>query len=135
MSNNIFISKNSFEPYQKILPSISYEKDLNITLKDGFVTGKVSNLLFLVVIRGTSYSRIKLFVNPTSVSGILLQISKADTLGNPIGWTNEIIYDDLEFSNQSDLVVPFVYKWIVLDNIYKITAQDCHSIFDIFVEE
>lgn len=132
MGDLVFISENSYEPYQK-LDSLSI--DMYIQLKEGYVTGTKSDLLFLVAKHGSSFSRIKIKPSGLTSSNIDFKISKADVVGNPIQWADLIIYDNIEYPNNVDLVIPFVYQAVVVDNIYILEAQVCSVDLDVYVED
>lgn len=131
MSANVFISSNNIFPYNIITYLNPDWKSLSIDSEQGASTKRVKDYLYLIVKDGYNYPELKVKVENESGLGIALDISKVDTVGNPIKWDKVLTFNDC-YTNGVDYIQMFAYRWSAINNIYLTKSSTYRALLNIY---
>ena len=135
MEEEIFISKNSNSPYTQVTELNPSRMEFHIQKEKGSAVKIEQKLLFLVIAKTNLTASIQLQLSEDSINGIAVALSKVDSIGTPVGtWNNTITFENI-LTTTNPVIIPFCYKWSILDNIYELTAQKFAMNIDIYIDE
>ena len=131
---DIFISANNIEPYEKISDSNLFTDTIFVNAEEGNSIVEVTQLFYLIITKKDSQLSARLLIDGENVNDITFSVSEVDTIGVPLEWSNFITFTDIVVED-TNIALPFAYRWTVLNNIYSLTAQKFSMDLDIYIEE
>jgi len=135
MEEDIFISKNSNFPYNRINDLNPCEMKFYISKEEGNAIKIEQKLLFLVICKPNITTSIQLKLSGDSIKGVSILLSNVDSIGIPVGnWNTVITFDNITTTTET-IVIPFCYKCLILDNIYNLSAQKFDMNIDLYIDE
>jgi|GEM_PF-4203436 len=126
----VFIATNNFEPYNKVDWNNFVHDSVTVDGTVGDGTTSLEGTLYLVVTEDL-YPSLTLLVENETVTGVSLYISPTDLIGNPTHWGKQIIYTNIDATNNTQHLM-FKYKWNVLNNIYIIKKHHASVAINVY---
>ena len=126
---SVFISTTNIAPFNPVdFDRITNNIIINSTENTDSKT--FEDVLYLIVTSGT-YDTIEIKVENELSSGASLYISPVDGVGIPTHWGKQIILNDI-IIDQTNVIVPFKYKWVVINNIYILKTQKIAGYLNVY---
>lgn len=118
---SIILANNNTEPYD-VLSTVRFKEDeLSINATTGYEVTEYQDM-FYVIVTDDTISRLEVRVEAEGYTGLSLDISGVDYIGNILGWGKKVVILNIDASTYVQKY-PIKYKWSVINNIYLLKTQ------------